>query len=89
MRAILIRHELPPARERDGGSWRQFLSQQAATILAYDFLTVETIWRRRGAPRDEPTPLYGSGQLPGPLLVEWTRGPEFKSRRPDKRKASH
>jgi putative transposase len=43
VRAILIRHELPPAPERDGASWRQFLRQQAATMLACDFLTVETI----------------------------------------------
>ncbi len=34
VRAILIRHELPPAPERDGASWRQFLRRQAATMLA-------------------------------------------------------
>ena len=47
VRAILIRHELPPAPERDGASWRQFLRQHAATMLACDFLTVETIWLTR------------------------------------------
>jgi putative transposase len=47
VRAILIRHRLPPAPERDGSSWRQFLRQQAATMLACDFLTVETIWLTR------------------------------------------
>ncbi len=47
VRAILIRHGLPPAPERDGASWRQFLHQQAATMLACDFLTVETIWLTR------------------------------------------
>ena len=43
VRAILIRHRLPPALERDGLSWRLFLRQQAATMLARDFLTVETV----------------------------------------------
>src|SRR6266508_2360353 len=47
VRAILIRHGLPPAPERDGASWRHFLHQQAATMLACDFLTVETIWLTR------------------------------------------
>ena len=43
VRAILIRHGLPPAPERDALSWRKFLRQQAASMLACDFLTVETI----------------------------------------------
>jgi len=47
VRAILIRHRLPPAPERDRVSWRTFLRQQAATMLACDFLTVETIWLTR------------------------------------------
>jgi putative transposase len=47
VRAILIRHRLPPAPERDGLSWRLFLREQAATMLACDFLTVETVWLRR------------------------------------------
>jgi transposase InsO family protein len=47
VRSILIRHRLPPASERDGASWRQFLRQQAATMLACDFLTVETVWLTR------------------------------------------
>jgi len=47
VRAILIRHRLPPAPERDGHSWRLFLRQQAATMLASDFLTVETVWLTR------------------------------------------
>ena len=47
VRAIVIRHGLPPAPERDGASWRQFLRQHAATMLACDFLTVETIWLTR------------------------------------------
>jgi transposase InsO family protein len=47
VRSILIRHRLPPAPERDSASWRQFLRQQAATMLACDFLTVETVWLTR------------------------------------------
>jgi putative transposase len=47
VRSILIRHRLPPAPERDGLSWRLFLRQQAATMLACDFLTVETVWLTR------------------------------------------
>jgi putative transposase len=47
VRAILIRHRLPPAPERDGLSWRLFLRQQATTMLACDFLAVETVWLRR------------------------------------------
>ena len=47
VRAILMRHRMPPAPEREGASWRQFLRQQAATMLACDFLTVETVWLTR------------------------------------------
>lgn len=47
VRAILIRHRLPPAPDRDGLSWRLFLRQQAATMLACDFLTAETVWLTR------------------------------------------
>ena len=47
VRAILIRHRLPQAPERDGLSWRLFLRQQAATMLACDFLTVEIVWLTR------------------------------------------
>jgi len=47
VRAILIRHRLPPAPERDGLSWRLFVRQQAATMLACDFLTLETVWLTR------------------------------------------
>lgn len=43
VRAILIRHGLPPAPERDRLSWRRFLRQQAASMLACDFLSVETV----------------------------------------------
>jgi putative transposase len=47
VRSILIRDGLPPAPERDSAGWRLFLRQQAATMLACDFLTVETVWLTR------------------------------------------
>jgi putative transposase len=47
VRAILLRHGLPPAPRRDELSWRNFLRQQAATTLACDFFTVETAWLKR------------------------------------------
>ena len=47
VRAILLRHGLPPAPQRDELSWRRFLRQQAAATLACDFLTVETVWLKR------------------------------------------
>ena len=47
VRAILNRHGLPPAPTRDRLTWRRFLRQQAATMLACDFLTVETVMLTR------------------------------------------
>jgi putative transposase len=47
VRTILIRHDLPPAPQRDELSWRNFLRQHAATTLACDFFTVETAWLKR------------------------------------------
>jgi putative transposase len=47
VRAILIRNGLPPAPQRDHLSWRRFLRQQAASMLACDFLTVETVMLTR------------------------------------------
>jgi putative transposase len=44
IRTLLRRHGLGPAPRRDGVSWRGFLRQQAASILACDFFTVETMW---------------------------------------------
>ncbi len=43
----LRRHRLDPAPRRASGTWRAFLRQQAAGIVACDFLTVETVWLRR------------------------------------------
>jgi putative transposase len=35
---------LPPAPRRDGPSWKEFLAQQAAGIVACDFFCMETVW---------------------------------------------
>jgi putative transposase len=47
IRATLRRHGLNPAPRRADGTWRAFLRQQAAGIVACDFFTVETVWLRR------------------------------------------
>src|SRR5918995_1597838 len=43
VRRLLLRAGLKPAPRRTGPSWRDFLRQQAASTLACDFFTVETI----------------------------------------------
>jgi putative transposase len=43
VRRILLANGLAPAPRRSGPSWRQFLRQQAAGMLACDFFTGETI----------------------------------------------
>ena len=47
VRSVLAYAGLPPAPQRDRHSWRAFLRQQGDSILACDFLTVDTIWLRR------------------------------------------
>src|SRR5712691_4080470 len=44
---ILLANRLGPAQRRSGPSWREFLRQQAVSMLACDFFTVETISLRR------------------------------------------
>jgi putative transposase len=39
--------KLEPAPRRAGPSWREFLRAQAASIVACDFLTVESVFLRR------------------------------------------
>jgi putative transposase len=43
IRMLLRRHGVPPAPRRAGLSWRGFLRAHAASVLAGDFFTVETI----------------------------------------------
>ncbi len=47
VRRILLAAGLEPAPRRIGPSWQQFLRQQASSILACDFFTVETLTMRR------------------------------------------
>src|SRR5262245_27293559 len=47
VRKILRQAGIGPAGERSGLSWRTFLRQQAASMLAVDFFTVETVTLRR------------------------------------------
>jgi putative transposase len=47
IRTTLRRHGLDPAPRRMVTTWRAFLRQQAAGIVACDFFTVDTIWLRR------------------------------------------
>jgi putative transposase len=47
VRKILAAADIPPAPERGQQSWRSFLRQQAASTLACDFFTVETLTLQR------------------------------------------
>jgi putative transposase len=47
IRRILLANRLAPAPRRSGPSWREFLRQQAASMLACDFFSVETVSLRR------------------------------------------
>ena len=45
--AILKRHGIDPSPTRSGPTWNEFLQAQAATLLACDFFTVDTVLLRR------------------------------------------
>jgi putative transposase len=47
VRKVLLEAGLQPAPERSRASWRGFLRAQAASVLACDFLTVETAFLQR------------------------------------------
>jgi putative transposase len=47
IRTTLRRHGLDPAPRRASSTWRAFLRQQAAEIVACDFFTVDTVWLRQ------------------------------------------
>jgi putative transposase len=47
VRSVLKRREIPPAPRRSGPTWRTFLRAQAQSVIACDFLTVDTVGLRR------------------------------------------
>src|SRR5439155_11698168 len=47
VRKVLLEARIQPAPQRTHSSWRAFLRAQEASILACDFLTVETIFLQR------------------------------------------
>jgi len=47
VRKVLLEESLQPAPQRSQSSWRVFLRTQAASMLACDFLTVETAFLQR------------------------------------------
>jgi transposase InsO family protein len=47
IRTTLHRHRLDPTPRGTTTTWRSFLRQQAAGIVACDFFTVDTVWLRR------------------------------------------
>jgi putative transposase len=47
VRKVLLEAGLQPAPQRTYSSWRSFLRAQATSMLACDFLTVETIFPKR------------------------------------------
>jgi putative transposase len=47
VRKVLLEAGLPPAPRRTHSSWRAFLRAQASSVLACDFLTVETAFLQR------------------------------------------
>jgi putative transposase len=47
VRRVLAAARLEPAPRRAGPTWQAFLRQQAASVIACDFFTVETLYLRR------------------------------------------
>jgi hypothetical protein len=47
VRKVLRHHGIEPAPRRGQRSWREFVRQHAAQMLACDFLTVDTVWLTR------------------------------------------
>jgi hypothetical protein len=47
VRNVLKAHGIAPAPRRSGPCWRAFIRQQAASMIACDFFTVETVSLRR------------------------------------------
>jgi transposase len=63
VRKLLKAAGLPPAPERDRLSWRSLLRAQAATMLAADFFTVETVRAEAAVCARLPLPRYPPGRV--------------------------
>jgi putative transposase len=83
VRRLLLAAGLTPAPRRIGPSWREFLRQQATSVLACDFFTVETISLRRyyvlffielGKPPRPPRRLQPTRPAPGSPSKRATSG---------------
>jgi putative transposase len=66
IRRLLAQARLEPAPRRAGPSWREFLRAQAATIVACDFFTVESVFLRRTLCSSSPTATGASGSPAAP-----------------------
>ena len=47
VKKILREEQLGPVGKRRGPTWREFLRTQAASVIAVDFFTVDTVWLQR------------------------------------------
>jgi hypothetical protein len=47
VKEILRQEQLGPVGKRRGPTWRQFLRLPAASVIAVDFFTVDTVWLGR------------------------------------------
>ncbi|HKF19764.1 MAG TPA: hypothetical protein VKF14_21610 [Candidatus Dormibacteraeota bacterium] len=47
IRRVLRQHRIPPAPRRSALTWRGFLAAHAATIVATDFFSVDTVFLKR------------------------------------------
>jgi putative transposase len=94
IRRILRAHGLDPAPRCAATSWRSFLRQQATSILACDFFTVETVFLRRvyvlfvielasrrvhlGGVTDHPTGRWVAQQAPNLVTVLGDQATAFR-----------
>lgn len=47
IRSVLVRAGVPPSPQRAGMTWKQFLAAHAQTLVAADFLSIDTVFFKR------------------------------------------